>query len=160
MNNEELNKLDEVSEGRLSSDAGEPLTTRDMAAAAKRQPITEKSVDEGELETTSLRETGPAKSNGEPKEDEGFAPLFEEDALTEFRERWSAVQTGFVDSPRRAVEQADELVAAVMKRLAEVFAAARENLEADWTEGEDVSTEELRIALRRYRSFFDRLLSV
>jgi hypothetical protein len=65
-----------------------------------------------------------------------------------------------VDNPGGAVKQADELVAAVMKRLAEVFADERSNLEQAWAKGEDVSTEDLRVALRRYRAFFDRLLSV
>jgi len=70
------------------------------------------------------------------------------------------VQTGFVDEPRAAVEQADALVAEVMKRLADSFATERQALEQQWSRGDDVSTEELRLALRRYRSFFDRLLSV
>jgi len=69
------------------------------------------------------------------------------------------IQTGFVDQPRRTVEQADELVAEVMQRLADGFAAERERLEEQWGRGEDVSTEDLRIALQRYRSFFQRLLS-
>ena len=67
---------------------------------------------------------------------------------------------GFVDEPRQAVEKADALVAGVMKRLAEVFAAERERLEKQWDRGDSVSTEELRLALRRYRAFFGRLLSV
>ena len=71
-----------------------------------------------------------------------------------------AIQVGFVDEPRRAVEQADSLVAGTMKRLAEIFADERNNLESQWDKGEDVSTEDLRLALRRYRSFFSRLLSV
>ena len=70
------------------------------------------------------------------------------------------MQTGFVDEPRAAVEQADALVAEVMKRLADSFATERQALEQQWSRGDDVSTEELRLALRRYRSFFDRLLSV
>ena len=70
------------------------------------------------------------------------------------------VQTKFVDEPRRSVEEADQLVAGTMKRLAEVFAGERERLERDWDRGGDVSTEDLRIALQRYRSFFDRLLSI
>ncbi|MCU1338336.1 MAG: hypothetical protein JWO19_3917 [Bryobacterales bacterium] len=65
-----------------------------------------------------------------------------------------------MDEPRHAVEKADELVASVIKRLAEVFAEERGKLEAAWGKGNDVSTEDLRQALRRYRSFFDRLLSV
>ena len=71
----------------------------------------------------------------------------------------STIQTGFVDEPRQTVEQADELVAQVMQRLAEGFAAERERLEQQWGRGEDVSTEDLRIALQRYRSFFQRLLA-
>jgi hypothetical protein len=65
-----------------------------------------------------------------------------------------------VDEPRRAVEQADSLVASAMKRLAEVFAEERFNLEHQWDRGDNVSTEDLRIALQRYRSFFQRLLSI
>jgi hypothetical protein len=76
------------------------------------------------------------------------------------RNRWSAVQTAFVDEPRTAVEQADGLVAAAMKRLAEVFAEERSRLEQQWDRGDNVSTEDLRIALQRYRSFFQRLLSI
>jgi len=76
-----------------------------------------------------------------------------------FQSRWETIQTGFVDEPRQTVEQADELVAEVMKRLAEGFATERERLEGQWGRGEDVSTEDLRIALQRYRGFFQRLLS-
>jgi hypothetical protein len=64
-----------------------------------------------------------------------------------------------VDEPRHAVEQADSLVAEMMQHLAQLFADERSKLEAQWTRGEDVSTEDLRVALQRYRSFFDRLLS-
>jgi hypothetical protein len=77
-----------------------------------------------------------------------------------FRTRWEAIQTGFVDEPRAAVEQADALVAQVVTRLAEVFSDERAQLERQWDRGDNISTEDLRIALKRYRSFFDRLLSV
>ena len=93
----------------------------------------------------------------EPGED--FAPLFEQEGLEEFRSRWTTIQTSFVDDPRKAVEQADELVASMMKRLTEVFANDRSNLKREWSEGEEASTEDLRVAFHRYRSFFDRLLS-
>jgi hypothetical protein len=76
------------------------------------------------------------------------------------RHRWSEVQGGFVDEPRHAVERADELVAHVMKRLAEVFASERAGLEKQWDRGDQVTTEDLRVALQRYRAFFDRLLSM
>ena len=74
--------------------------------------------------------------------------------------RWDSIQTGFVDEPRKAVEQADNLVASAMKRLAEVFAEERSKLEKQWDRGDNVSTEDLRVALQRYRTFFQRLLSV
>jgi hypothetical protein len=92
--------------------------------------------------------------------DNSSTPLFETQEAESLRSRWTTVQTQFVDEPRRSVEQADELVAATMKRLAEMFASERDELEHNWDRGDDVSTEDLRIALQRYRSFFDRLLSV
>lgn len=88
------------------------------------------------------------------------APLFPNNELEELRNRWSGVQTAFVDEPRRAVEQADSLVASAMQRLAEVFADERSKLEKQWDRGDDVSTEDLRIALQRYRTFFQRLLAI
>jgi len=87
-------------------------------------------------------------------------PLFPENELGSLRDRWKEIQTNFVDEPRKAVEQADSLVASAMKRLAEVFAEERSNLEHQWDRGDSVSTEDLRVALQRYRSFFQRLLSV
>lgn len=94
------------------------------------------------------------------REDAETTTLFPENETTDFRTRWTEIQTGFVDEPRRAVEQADALVAEVIKRLADGFAEERSKLEGQWGRGDDVSTEDLRVSLRRYRSFFDRLLSV
>lgn len=88
------------------------------------------------------------------------APLFPDAEAGELRQRWDSVQASFVDEPRKAVEQADELVASAMKRLAESFASERSNLEAQWDRGDSVSTEDLRIALQKYRSFFGRLLAI
>jgi len=87
-------------------------------------------------------------------------PLLVSDETHTFRSRWDSIQTGFVDEPRRSVEQADSLVAEVMQRLAETFADERSKLEGQWSRGDNVSTEDLRLALQRYRSFFDRLLSM
>lgn len=86
--------------------------------------------------------------------------LFPDEELVGYRTRWESIQTGFVDQPRAAVEQADELVSQVVTRLTEVFTRERSRLEGQWTKGDNVSTEDLRIALTRYRSFFQRLLSV
>ncbi len=88
------------------------------------------------------------------------ATLLNTDQLQNFRSRWKDVQTGFVDEPRRAVEQADNLVAEVMQDLARTFANEKDKLEGQWGKGQDVSTEDLRQALQRYRAFFDRLLSL
>jgi hypothetical protein len=86
-------------------------------------------------------------------------PLFSGDDAERFRSRWQEVQTGFVDEPRRAVQDADALVAELMRRLAETFSDERSKLESQWDSGDDASTEDLRVALQRYRSFFERLLS-
>jgi hypothetical protein len=88
-----------------------------------------------------------------------LAALFLPDVANEFRSRWDAVQRGFVDDPSKAVRQADELVAQVMKGLAETFSNERTTLESEVDQTDKTSTEKLRVALRRYRSFFERLLS-
>ena len=110
---------------------------------------------------------GPKLVKGQEPEtlDRGSAasepmPLFSEPEMGDFRSQWSKLQTGFVDEPRRTVEDADKLVAAVMQRLAEGFANERSGLEKQWDSGDNVSTEDLRVALQRYRSFFDRLLKL
>jgi hypothetical protein len=86
--------------------------------------------------------------------------LFEAGAAESFRSRWLDIQTSFVDEPGRSVEQADLLVAEVMRQLARTFARKRAKLEPQLVKGEEISTEDLRVALRHYRSFFDRLLLV
>jgi hypothetical protein len=86
-------------------------------------------------------------------------PLLAGDDAEGFRARWTDVQTGFVDAPRQAVERADELVAEVMQHLARTFADERGRLEGHWDRGDEVSTDELRTAFQRYRSFFERLLA-
>ena len=103
------------------------------------------------------RERTP-ESNAQARS-ERDTPLFPATELQEFRSKWDRIQTSFVDEPRQAVQQADNLVASAVKRLAEQFAEQRSELEGQWGQGSDISTEDLRQALRRYRSFFDRLLS-
>ena len=88
------------------------------------------------------------------------AALFAPEETESFRSEWSQIQIGFVDEPRQVVERADALVARLMKRLAEVFANERSELERQWDRGDRISTEDLRVALTKYRSFFDRLLSI
>lgn len=98
----------------------------------------------------------PANSSHEGERD----AVFLHDDLDQLRPKWNAIQTRFIDEPRQSVQEADGLVNSTISRLAEIFASERANLEGQWAKGGDVSTEDLRQALRRYRSFFDRLLSV
>ncbi len=101
------------------------------------------------------------RPSGTPRaDDEAPAALLATEDAAGYRTRWGAIQTGFVDEPRKAVEQADALVVELMKQLAELFTAQRSHLESQWERAEQASTEDLRLAMRRYRSFFERLLSM
>ena len=88
-----------------------------------------------------------------------YAQLLEDNELQSILGQWKDIQAAFVDEPRKAIQDADALVAELMQRLAETFANEREQLESQWAGGADVSTEDLRRGLRRYRSFFERLLA-
>jgi len=137
-------------------------------------PLRKGEVDEKELTTADLAKGATGRESPGPKPvasdrassipargaDWSATPLFPNTELENLRTRWKEIQTAFVDQPRTAVEQADGLVASAMKRLAEVFADERSQLEKQWDRGDNVSTEDLRVAFQRYRSFFDRLLSV
>ena len=109
---------------------------------------------------TESSESIPATANRGESSPADASPLFPAGEASSCRVRWIEAQTSFVDEPRHAVEQADGLVAEMMQRLATVFADERSTLEQQWSRGDDISTEDLRVALQRYRSFFDRLLSV
>jgi hypothetical protein len=129
------------------SERQESLSTRDLAST----PTDDR--DEGEERTVATAD----QPREEPHDED--APLLPDEQGTDFQGRWESIQTTFVDDPRNAVENADALVAELMQRLADGFARERERLEGQWSRGEDVSTEDLRVALQRYRSFFRRLLS-
>ncbi|NPC58591.1 hypothetical protein [Caenimonas soli] len=120
-----------------------------------------KEQDEKSFGTADFVAGAQAPQPAEREMDNGqLAALFPAETAEGFRSNWDAVQIGFVDDPRKAVQQADELVASVMKSLAESFASQRASIEADVGQNDQASTENLRVALRRYRSFFDRLLSL
>jgi hypothetical protein len=86
-------------------------------------------------------------------------PLLEAGESEPLRSRWGEIQARFVDEPQRSVEEAHRLVGEVMEKLQRTFSDERKRLERVWEGGDDVSTEDLRVALTRYRSFFNRLLS-
>jgi hypothetical protein len=88
----------------------------------------------------------------------GLQALLPPSEAESFWERWKRVQAAFVDNPRQALDQANGLVGEVMKRLIDIFAEEQRNLEGKWASGEDVTTEEMRVALQHYRDFFERLL--
>ena len=91
---------------------------------------------------------------------EQLEPLFEDESARKFRSRWQVIQGKFVDDPRDSVKQADDLVADIIKNVTMSFADRRIALEKQWNSGEDISTEDMRQALKRYRSFFERLLTL
>jgi hypothetical protein len=118
--------------------------------------------DRGELTTKDIAGTSNENEDSFQPDEANLddrQPLLPGDEGERFTTRWREIQAGFVDEPRRSVEQADTLVADLMQQLATSFSSERERLEAQWDGGDDVSTEDLRVALTRYRSFFDRLLS-
>ena len=151
-----------MSEARAERDTFEPPESEIATPAADstvdrptdRLVETQRPIADREV-VRQRADAGPADTG-----DRTEAALFEPAALSQFNARWSEVQTGFVDEPRRAVQQADALVSDVIKRIADSFGSERASLERQWDRGDDVSTEDLRQALQRYRSFFSRLLTV
>jgi len=127
------------------------LSTADLAGAGDRQRE-----QDAAPEAMAAQRSRPEME----RQDEPLAALFLGPVAEDFRRRWDAVQIGFVDDPKQAVKQADELVAQVMKSLAESFSRQRANIEGAAQDGNQASTESLRVALQRYRSFFHRLLSL
>jgi hypothetical protein len=89
---------------------------------------------------------------------ESLVHLFQPEEVEWFRVEWQQVQTGFVDDPKDAVQGADRLVAEVLRSLASTFSDRKHELEGQWQGDSDALTEDLRLALRRYRSFFNQLL--
>ncbi len=135
----------------------EDLSTRDIAGAS----ATTETETEARTGERMMPEGAESAESRAADLDTGGAvgPLLGDTDQRDFQSRWAEIQTRFVDDPRRAVEDGDALVATLMQRLAETFADERANLEKRWDGEGDVSTEDLRVALQRYRSFFDRLLS-
>jgi hypothetical protein len=155
---------DDTPDGEVGSSRGTPLSaagsidatpqTSTSRAGMGSQPASQPPPSSSGRES-AVPQTTAAKSPAGRNEN----ALFDQDELGDLRTRWDQVQTSFVDEPRHAVEQADTLVATIVKRIAEQFADEREKLEQQWHRGDDVSTEDLRQGLKRYRAFFDRLLS-
>ena len=146
---EEIRGQRDIDDLEVNADtaAGEVGPAGGLAPSRERDP-------DSHTERTPTTATGP--TNREP----AMMPLFSSHDTQGLRSRWESLQVAFVDEPRHAVEEADRLVTETVESLSKGFAAEREKLEKQWHRGEDVSTEDLRLALRRYRSFFERLLSI
>ena len=135
------------------------LTTEQIAQAGQQAP---------EPQATSRQQVVPAQAdphggavgaNGQNGSAEPHMRLLDTDEMQGIVERWRDIQAGFVDEPRKAVKEADALVAELMQRLAQMFAGEREQLESRMSAEGSISTEDLRQGLQRYRSFFERLLA-
>jgi hypothetical protein len=116
-------------------------------------------VEEGQVVEETMTENRARMDPENPAQD-GLAPLFESNAAEKFRTRWLAIQGKFVDDPSASVKEADNLVADVIQGITASFADRRGSLEKNWNGGGEASTEDLRQALKQYRSFFERLLSL
>ncbi|WP_409495652.1 hypothetical protein [Amycolatopsis sp. cmx-11-12] len=147
----------------LGTEGTEPRTTESVAGTTDRLDE-ERTADDGHsghtLSTEDLVAADPERTTEaapERHDEDEAQTLFDNVDVDRFRDSWQGIQTAFVDDPRRAVKEADELVAVVIQNLATTFADHKKELESAWSQGEP-ATEDLRIALRRYRSFFNQLL--
>ena len=129
----------------------------EQLTALDDEPVVE---DEPAHDETVVAQDAPVQQKPTTNTDDGALALFSSDEVDQFRTEWRGLQSDFVDSPRDAVQHADQLVAQVIQSLATTFADHKKSLEGQWSKGEQVETEELRVALRQYRAFFDKLLTV
>jgi len=111
------------------------------------------------INISGITQTHHPVAGAQPMESTEVDPLFGQGAAADFRARWDVVQRSFVDDPQQAVRAGDELVTQVIEALSRTFAEQRTEFEKD-TNPDQSSTEALRVALRRYRSFFERLLTI
>jgi hypothetical protein len=170
-------RADPSTEGAESSTAGADasMSETDSTRQTESPTVGRESATEGAESSTvgadvSMSETDSTRQTESPtvgseSAPEGAVPsteesLFAEDELSGLRVRWADVQAAFVDDPRECVHKADGLVSDVVDQLTTGFSEARSRLESQWARGEQASTEELRLALKRYREFFERLLAV
>jgi hypothetical protein len=155
---ERFNSSDSVE--RTDKDTNIPLANSDPladkapvdTALTHETPMDETIVHEAPMGETITHEAPISTNAG------SSAALLSREESEHFRTRWNEIQGKFVDEPRAAVEQADALVSEVIEQITQMFANEHSSLEGQWNQGNDVSTEDLRKALQRYRSFFNRLV--
>lgn len=151
--NAQRQNVDEAATGTRKERASS-WDTPSVKAAASSDDVASK---RGDMDSTR---TDAASVSERPSSDKPSAQaLVEPDRARDYRERWTSIQAVFVDQPKDAVEKADDLVEEVVRELTDAFGRERSDLEKQWSSGERVSTEQLRVALQRYRTFFEQLLS-
>lgn len=170
-----LSTADLASAGRRSdarTDAGEPSAEEQLRTSQAEgdieTPRTDTDLgapDRPPVRATRSREEARSRAEARSSEEgrsreEALVALFTPELMESYRSKWTSIQSSFVDDPKQAVRSGDELVAQVMSNLANSFAEERHKVEAQLDETGEGSTENLRIAFRRYRSFFERLLSL
>ena len=136
------------------------LSNKELAIAASAAGAGEANLSSEQLERGEASPNHQAHPPIPVEDTDPTAKLFSAGEAGNLRSRWESIQVGFVDEPKRSVEEADQLVAAVISHLAEGFTTKRQRLESQWDRSDDVSTEDLRCSFRRYRSIFERLLSI
>ena len=141
--------------GRTTDDRYDDRTTDDALSRPADDRYDDRTSDAGLADRTTDDRTTDETVGAPAVED----PLVAPDAVVDFRTRWEVIQQGFVDDPRNAVSEADNLVDDLLKRLSDTFDQQHQELEKQWSDGEP-STEDLRSALQRYRAFFQRLLTL
>ena len=144
-------------EGEIIDTTDEPVENESRLRAEERMERERVEYEERARKRAEPQTTEPHAAVSEREE---LMPLFEDNEAKKFRTQWLNIQSKFVDDPRESVKQADELVASVLKSVTMGFSDRRVGLEKQWNSGENISTEDLRVALKRYRSFFDRLLTL
>jgi hypothetical protein len=146
MNEDRERQMDMEAEDTVPEDVEHERTEQSERVEQRVEHGTDERVSENRVPTDTLNEQ--------------LEPLFEDEAARKFRSRWQVIQGKFVDDPRDSVKQADDLVADIIKNVTMSFADRRISLEKQWNSGDDISTEDMRQALKRYRSFFERLLTL
>jgi hypothetical protein len=136
------------------------MTTQDQHTPTEATQAQGESMSQAQEEPSAAQAEIPMEQPTAETEPSTETSLFADDLFAGLRGRWNDVQAGFVDDPRECVQKADGLVADVVSKLTTGFSDARSRLEEQWARGEEASTEDLRVALKRYREFFERLLAV
>lgn len=154
------NSMERVTDEQITEERVVNLPVENVPEARTWAPAAAETRPASVAAAPSAANVGGAATAATRAPQEERVALFAPTESSDLRARWDSIQVGFVDEPRKAVQEADALVSETMKRLADIFSDERQKLKQQWDRSEDISTEDFRLALRRYRSFFGRLLAI